>query len=224
MPEPVTPIKSTTQEFLQIEDITNDLVLLSDGSCVMIIETTAVNFGLLSEKEQEALIFAYSGLLNSLNFPIQIYIRSTQKDISGYLKQLEEAEAKQTNPKLAERIRSYREFVATTVKERNVLDKKFYLVLPFSIIEMGIANIAGVFRQKKGLPLPKKQILERAKTVLTPKRDHLLRQLGRLGLKGTVLNNQKLVALFQDVYNPEALHKVVDVAGATVPLVNKQPW
>jgi hypothetical protein len=190
----------------------------------MVIETTAVNFGLLSEKEQEALIFAYSGLLNSLNFPVQIYIRSTQKDVSGYLKLLEAAQQKQTNPKLAERIKSYREFITSTVKEKNVLDKKFYIVLPFSIIEMGVANITNMVKNKKGLPLPKTQILERAKTVLLPKRDHLLRQLGRLGLKGTMLTNQKLVSLFQDIYNPGAIHKTQDIKGTTVPLVNKQPW
>jgi len=224
MGDQVAPIRASTQEFLQIEDISDDLVLLTDGSCVLIMETTAVNFGLLSEKEQEALIFAYSGLLNSLNFPVQIYIRSTRKDVSGYLRQLEIAEQKQTNLKLAQRIKSYREFIASTVKEKNVLDKKFYIVLPFAIVEMGVANIAGLVKKKAGLPLPKKQILSRAKTVLTPKKDHLLRQLGRLGLKGTQLTNQKLVGLFHDVYNPNAVHQLQDVKGTTVPLVNKQPW
>src|SRR3989344_7290362 len=106
----VTPIRATTQDFLGIEDIKNDLVLLSDGSCVLAIETTAVNFGLLSEKEQEALIFAYAGLLNSLSFPIQVYLRSKHKDISGYLKLLEVTESKQTNQLLKERIGKYREF------------------------------------------------------------------------------------------------------------------
>src|SRR3990167_5603640 len=104
MSNAITPIRATTQEFLEIEDIRDDLVLLGDGTCVMIIETTAVNFGLLSEKEQEALIYAYSGLLNSLSFPVQIYLRSKHKDISAYLKRLEEAEARQTNPTLATRI------------------------------------------------------------------------------------------------------------------------
>lgn len=223
MPNDVTPIRATTQEFLELEDIKDDLVLVRDGSCVLIIETTAVNFGLLSEKEQEALIYAYSGLLNSLSFPIQLYLRSKHKDISQYLKRLEEAELKQTNPVLAERIQKYRDFITTTVKERNVLDKKFYLVIPFSPLEFGASNVKGLVGGK-GLPFPKNTILERAKTVLTPKRDHLLRQLNRLGLKGTHLTTTKLIDLFHDIYNQGANFVPVDVTGITAPLVNERPW
>lgn len=223
MSNAITPIRATTQEFLEIEDIRDNLVLLDDGSCVMVVETTAVNFGLLSEKEQEALIFAYAGLLNSLSFPIQIYIRSKRKDISGYLKQLEVAEAKQTNELLANRIRRYREFVAATVKERNVLDKKFYIVIPFSALELGIGNVSPI-KAKKKLPLPKNQILTRAKTVLSPKRDHLLRQLNRLGLKGTQLTTQRLIDLFHDIFNASTEYRPTDIDGVITPLVNQQPW
>lgn len=223
MPSNIVPIRSTTQEFLEIEDIKNDLLLLSDGSCVTIIETTAVNFGLLSEKEQEALIFAYSGLLNSLSFPVQIYLHSKHKDISGYLQKLTLAETQQKNPILASRIERYREFISSTVKERNVLDKKFYLVIPFSALELGVTNVSTLVR-KRGLPYPKEYILNRAKTVLTPKRDHLLRQLSRLGLKGSQLTNQKLIELFHDIYNQEEILHPTDIEGATTPLVNKQPW
>lgn len=225
MPDPITPIRATAQEFLEIEDIKENIVLLVDGSCVVIIETTAVNFGLLSEKEQEALIYAYSGLLNSLSFPIQIYLRSKHKDISGYLKQLEDAEYKQTNSLLKKRISKYREFVAATVKERNVLDKKFYIVIPFSKLELGVTNIKNLVNIKtKGLPYSKEYILDRALTVLAPRRDHLLRQLARLGLKGMQLSTQKLVELFHDIYNPGVAFRPIDIAGYTSPLINKQPW
>ncbi len=223
MPDKITPIRSTTQEFLEIEDIRDDLVLLTDGSCVLVIETTAVNFGLLSEKEQDALIFAYSGLLNSLSFPIQIYIRSKHKDISGYLNLLEQAQQQQTDPTLANRIKQYREFIAATVKERNVLDKKFYIIIPFSALELGVTNVS-TFVGKKGLPYPKSYILNRAKTVLIPKRDHLLRQLNRLGLRGTQLPTQKLIDLFHDIYNQESVLKPENVTNYTTPFINKQPW
>ncbi len=218
----VTPIKATTQDFTEIEDIDNDLVLLSNGGCALIVETTAVNFGLLSEKEQEALIYAYSGFLNSLSFPIQIYLRSKHKDISAYLKKLDAAQAKQTSPVLADRIRSYREFVASTVKEKNVLDKKFYLVIPFSPLELGVTNMSSLVG-KKGLPYPKSYIFNKARTALTPKRDHVLRQLNRLGLKGTHLNTQKLIELFHDIYNQGSPFKPVDISGATTALINKKP-
>lgn len=71
-----TPIKASTQDHLNIEDIKDDIIMLKDGSCCIILQTNAVNFNLLSEAEQEAIIFAYAGLLNSLSFPVQIFIRS----------------------------------------------------------------------------------------------------------------------------------------------------
>ncbi len=197
------PIRGTTQEFTEIEDIRNDLVLLSDGSCCLIIQTSATNFGLLSEKEQEALIFAYAGLLNSLTFSLQIVIRSKRKDISAYLKSLEEAKNKQTSQELKDRITKYKDFIAKAVAKNNVLDKKFYLSIPFSAMELGVKTAAGTLVKRSGLPLPKDYIFDRAKNALLPKRDHLLRLLSRLGLKGKQLTTQELIELFHSIYNPE---------------------
>lgn len=136
-------IRGSTQEYLEIADIRDDLVLLKDGSVALVIRVSAVNFGLLSEKEQEAIIFAYAGLINSLNFSIQIVIRSQRKDISHYVSLLSDEEKKQTNALLKSQIGAYRRFVLETVKENNVLDKKFYVVVPFSSLELGVGTTAG---------------------------------------------------------------------------------
>jgi hypothetical protein len=202
MPDKIIPIRSTTQKFIEIEEIDHDIVMFVDGSCALVLTTTAVNFGLLSEKEQEAIIYSYAGLLNSLSFPIQLLIRTQQKDISSYLHQLEDQEQKQQNPKLRASIHSYRMFISQTVKEKNVLDKKFYVVLPFSSLELGPSTSVLFGSKKKGLPYPKDRIYERALMVLHPKRDQLIRLLGRVGLRATQLNNQQLVKLYFSIYNP----------------------
>lgn len=204
MAQPIVPIRSSTQNFIEIEDIDHDIVLFVDGSASLVIATTAVNFGLLSEKEQESLIFAYAGLLNSLSFPIQIVIKSQQKDITAYIKLLEDVEEKQKNPKMKSSIHSYRGFVESTVKEKNVLDKKFYLVIPFSSLELGVSANVLFGSKKRGLPYPKQYIYEKALTVLLPKRDHLLRLINRLGLRGNQLTNEQLIKLFFISYNPGA--------------------
>jgi len=195
-------VKSSTQDFIEIEDIQDDLIILKDGSCCLVIKVNAVNFGLLSEPEQEALIYSYAGLLNSLSFSIQLTIRSKRKDITAYLNLLKSAEEKQLYGPLKEQIKKYRQFVETTVRVNNVLDKKFYIVIPYSLLEMGAVSAAGLFNRKKGLPYPKSYILERAKTTLYPKRDHLFRQLARLGLKAHQLITPELIQLFYDIYNP----------------------
>ena len=50
--QPIIHIRSSTQAFTEIVDINHDIALFVDGSCALVISTTAVNFGLLSEKEQ----------------------------------------------------------------------------------------------------------------------------------------------------------------------------
>lgn len=204
-----TAIRGTTQAFLEIADILDDLVVMADGSVALVIRVSAVNFGLLSEKEQEAIIFAYAGFLNSLNFAVQIIVRSQQKDISAYIEKLSQEEKKQTNTLLAGQIAGYKDFILQTVKENNVLDKKFYLVVPFSSLELGAKNV--------GKTLPQTTILEKAKTALYPKRDHALRQLGRLGLRAKQLSTAELIDLFFEIYNPR---KERDEAGKPFEKIN----
>lgn len=199
-------IKASTQEHLNIEDIQDNLVILKNGACCLILQITAINFGLLSEVEQDAIIYAYAGLLNSLTFPIQITIRSKKKDISSYLNLLAEQEKKLKKPALKEQLKKYRAFVEETVKKNEVLDKKFYISIPFSSLELGITSaLSQTFKPKKGLPHPKSYILEKAKINLYPKKDHLTRQADRLGLRSKQLNTQELLELFYNVYNPESV-------------------
>ena len=87
-------IVATTQDHLDVETIQDDLVILKNGICSVVIQASAINFGLLSEEEQDATIYSYAGLLNSLSFPIQIMIKSEKKDISAYLELLSTQEKK----------------------------------------------------------------------------------------------------------------------------------
>ena len=212
------PIRASTQEFLAIENITDDIIILRDGSAALVIETSAVNFGLLSEEEQDALIYAYASLINSLSFPLQIAILSKRMDISSYIETITQEEEKQANPTVRERLRTYKEFITSIVKENRVLEKKFYLVIPFSALELGVKGAMG--GKNKRLPFSIDYIVSRAKTSLLPKRDHLLRQLGRIGLKGRQLPTQELVEIFYNIYNPTLTgEKLGEIAGYAKPLV-----
>ena len=128
-------------------------------------------------------------------------IRTQHKDVTAYLRLLEDQERKQKNPKLQKSIHDYRLFVGATVKEKDVLDKKFYIVVPFSSLELGAS--AGVLfgSKKKGLPYPRSYVFEHALTVLSPKRDHILRLLNRVGLQAYQLTSDQLIRLFFTIYN-----------------------
>jgi hypothetical protein len=201
---PDLPLVSTTQDELPIADIDSDLVLFKDGGAAIVMETTSLNFGLLSEKEQEAVVYAYAALLNSLSFSIQILVRSQRKDISNYLTYLADAASKITNPKLQTVMASYRTFISEIVKKKNVLGKRFFIVVPFSPLELGAKQSFSAVTKRGPLPFPKSYILKKAQIALNPKRDHLMRQAGRLSIKLTQLTSNQLIELFYDFYNPKA--------------------
>lgn len=204
----ITPTQSTTQHHLLIADVVDDIVLTKSGGAALILSCSALNFSLLSEKEQEATTFAYAAFLNSLSFPVQILVRSQRKDISEYLNFLAKEEAGQKNERLKRLMSSYREFVSSVVKKKNVLEKDFFIVIPFSPYELGISAGSMVSlvspAKKQKLPFPKGYVLKKAKTVLYPRRDHLVRQSGRLGLKLRQATTEELVGLFTKIYNSGA--------------------
>jgi len=174
------------------------------------------------------LVFAYGGIINSLNFPIQIIIQSHSKDVSSYLKNLENMQEKQVNSQLKERIKQYRKFIEETVKKNDVLSKSFYIAVSFSTLELGIKSggIKGAMmflpkNKKQELPFTKEYLLEKAKASLEPKRDHLVRLFSRLGLEIEPLNNKELIDLFYRTYNEEtAVNQKIQNVNYQAPVVN----
>lgn len=199
---PDTPIISNAQIFVPVADITEDIVLTKDGGACVVLESTSLNFGLLSEKEQQAVIVAYGALLNSLSFPIQITIRSQVKDIKKYMDYLNTARDKVASPELAFVMDNYKEFVTETIKKKNVLGKNFYITIPFTPFELGSTKSAAALTKRQGpLPFPKSYIIKKAKISLYPKRDHLIRQSSRLGIRLRQLSTAQLISLYYNSFN-----------------------
>jgi len=217
-------ISSTTQEFLDVYDIVNNVVLLKDGTASIILQVGTMNFSLLAEQEQDAIIFTYGSLLNSLNYPIQISIQSQTKDVTKYLRLLDEQIQKASTDRKAALIKQYRSFVATLIKERNVLEKLFYITIPASPAEMGLITPSNVLPGKTTFDITtieKSIILEKAINLLEPRRDHLTAQFNRLGLYTRQLNTQEIIQNFYINYNPEATEgqEISNNENYTTPLV-----
>lgn len=200
---PAEVIKASTQEHLDIYTIKNHLIFLKDGSCSLVLKTTALNFNLLSEEEQDATIYTYAGLLNSLSFGIQILIRSQRKNISDYINLLDTSIQDTASQKVKESLLSYRQFVKSLVKENRVLEKKFYIIITFSAIELGItkSTFNPFAKDPQKPPYDLDYIEEKASMSLYPRRDHIIRQFARIGLKASQLTTTELVTLFYAIYN-----------------------
>lgn len=185
---------NTTQQHLSISGIADDILLLKDGGGALVLQVSAVNFGLLSDREQIAIIGSFAQMLNSLSFSIQITVTSERLNISSYLQILDKAQKAQANPLLSQMITQYKQFIQSTVKENEVLDKKFYIVIPLFSLELGLTASRSVLEQK-------------TKTILLPRRDQIIRQLNRVGLKAIQLTKRELVEVFYNIYNGQVMEK-----------------
>lgn len=200
--------RASTQSTLSILDIKNNIVVMTGSHYRVVLKVKAINFDLLSEEEQDAIIFAYASLINALEFPIQILVKTRQLNIGAYLDYLERAKQQQQSVALRDQLTSYQQFVHKLVVENNVLFKTFYVVIPFD----------GIIINKKSVLDPVKQLLPggqpmqmtysanefaKAEVKLNQMRDTLMAQFQRIGLKVTQLSNQELVELYYNLYNPE---------------------
>jgi len=223
-----TDLRSTAQKYLDIFDITSDLLILRDGSVSLLMQVNAINFGLLSEPEQDAIIYAYAALINSLSFPIEIVIKSQPKDVTRYLEYVDEQHAHAKTELRQRQIAQYRQFVSNLITEQNVLDKTFYVVLPLSALELGIIDSMNPFNsvtnKGKDTEFDKYAIMEKAKNILIPRRDHMISQFGRIGLQARQLTTKEIIHLFYTAYNFEAAEgaRVVDSREYTTAVIQTQ--
>lgn len=206
-------IKESTQNHLDILDIKNNFVILKNGSICCVLQTTAVNFDLLSEMEQDAIIAAFSMLLNSITFPIQVVLRSKKLDITKYIEKVQRMENKITDPLMKYQIESYRKFIQEVIQNNEVLDKKFYVVIPSgssAIQELGSSPFEFVNRlfgiSHKRVDVDVNKVVKNAETELLPKVEHMIGEFGRIGVKARMMTTQELVELYFDIYNPSSVH------------------
>ncbi|OGH19102.1 MAG: hypothetical protein A2868_00270 [Candidatus Levybacteria bacterium RIFCSPHIGHO2_01_FULL_40_15b] len=192
-------IHSSTQDFTEIVDVSDDIVFLKGGNACMIMEVSSVNFFLLSQDEQNARIYGYMALLNSLASAIQILIISRRVDLGNYIKLIEEKISNIQNQKVREQLTLYRDFIKDIIKGEGLLDKKIYIVIPFSQLELGVATTVKTQRpDKKNLLLS-----ERVKSALLSKRNNIATQVERMGLIARPLTTNELIKLYYELFNQE---------------------
>jgi len=199
---------NSTQEHIEVKDIRDDLIVTKSGAVSMVIQTSAINFDLLAEYEQDNKIYAFAGLLNSLNFRIQILIRTRRIDITNYVEYLRSKGTDKMSEGLKKQLDIYTEFIQKLIVQNDVLDKSFYIIIPYS--PGAYLPNTNIFKskkdkeeQEKASQLQTEQLIEKAKIFLQPKRDHVLKQLGRMGLIGHQLTTKELLTEIYTIYNPE---------------------
>ncbi len=187
-------VRSKTQDFLEIAEIIADMIITKNGTFLVAIKTNAVNFELLSVEEQESKIRAFGSFINSLDFDLQILIDTKHIRLHKYADYIDSLENKRLSPGMQRQFKIYKRFIRKLVASQNILDKKFYLVIPYR----GLVNYSPDMPDAK-----KKTLIEQALNFLIPKRNHVLRMLKQMGLEGQQMTTADLVKYFYKAYNAE---------------------
>lgn len=206
-----------TKRFLDITEIRDDLIIMKDGTVRAVLLVSSINFALKSAEEQEAIVQAYMTFLNSLEYPIQIVIQSRKMNIDAYLNSLQEFSAKTTNELLRAQIADYRAFVSELVVLGEIMQKRFYLVLPYNPVsnkqKKFFDRLGEAFSPTLAAKLNEKQLADRREQ-LTRRCEIITGQLASMSLQTARLDTQGLIELFYNAYNPDVydVEKMADVA------------
>jgi hypothetical protein len=74
--------KSSTLSFVEVAEIRDDVLVLRELQMRSVLAVSSANFALKSSQEQEQIIGSFQGVLNSLEFPIQILVQSRRLDLN----------------------------------------------------------------------------------------------------------------------------------------------
>lgn len=207
---------NSTQNSLEIAEIRDGIVIMNDGSFRSVIMAKSINFDLMSQQEQEGIEMGYQQFLNSLDFPIQIFIRSKKVDLRPYVEKLDKIRGEHDNMLLAMLMEDYINYIDELSQQVNIMDKNFYLVVPYFPVgsaHLGqqkltssksfVTGLADLFARKQTHVVIDEKALETAKTELRNRVQAVLSGLMQCSVQGLPLDTQELIELYYDSYNPD---------------------
>lgn len=196
-------MKPTTQGFLQFEQIREGAIVLKNKALRGILMVSSMNFELKSSEEQEATIYQFQSFLNSLDFSCQIIVQSRRLNITGYFEKLKELEKGQRNELLRVQTTEYRRFIQELVARGTIMTKQFFVVIPYTVIEIGGLRaglgLRSLKRQKVSM---NEDLFQRCKDQLFQRMEFVAIGLRRCGLSIVPLTTPELIELFWSWHHP----------------------
>ncbi len=199
----------STQNFLELQDIKEGVLILKNNDIRGILMVSSINFALKSEEAQSAIVGAFQSFLNSLDFSCQIIIQSRNINITPYLDTVKSLEENQPNELLKTQTASYIEFIKELVKSDNIMTKSFYVVVPYTLTEIfGVGgtvkrfDFSTLFSSKGQRKQLKDEDFEKCKNQLWQRMEFLAIGLKRCGLDVIPLTTPELIELFWSIHHP----------------------
>lgn len=202
---------NSTQNSLLIAELREGMAIMNDGSFRAVIACQSINFDLMSGREREGIEYSYQSFLNSLYFPVQIYIRSQRVDIGPYIDRLVKIRRDQDNMLLGVLMDDYMAFIDALSQEANIMDKDFYVVVPYfptGDLSSFTQNSKSIFTaflkpdQQKIVTVDQASY-SKAKDELSNRVNAVMSGLFQMGIKSYQLNTKQLGSLYYNMYNPD---------------------
>jgi len=199
---------ASTQQHMQIAEIRDNVLVLKNGGLRAILKTSSINFNLKSEAEQNSIIYSYQNFLNTLEFPIQILVKSKKLEIDDYIEKIRGFGDKQQNPLLRKQTFEYAEYIQKLVEYADIMEKEFYVIVPY---DPPRAEKKGIFRdflqhmksRDTVVDIKKRHNeFEQLKKGLSQRTNVVRTGLEQSGLKVDELTTHEIIELFYKTYNP----------------------
>lgn len=194
---------TSTQNYLPIAGIEEGVVVLKDGSLAVVLKIMPINFDLKNELEQNAIIAKYQSFLNSLDFSIQILVRSQRLDLEPYLVGLDRSTKQLSNELLQIHATDYIAFMRSLVSVANIMSKHYYIVLTYQgTVTAATGGVLSLFKKQSG-PTLTRSTFNHYRDELNGRANTVAAGLTSMGLRIEALNTQELIELFYGIYNPD---------------------
>jgi len=217
--------KEKPQINLPVAGIEEGVVILKDGSLAVILKALPINFDLKNETEQNSIIAKYQGFLNSLDFPIQIVIKSQRLDLEPYLISLERQTKTLDNELLQIHSQDYINFMRSLVSVANIMSKKYFVVLTYknATVQGASSGMLSLFK-KQSAPTLSRSNFNRYRNELNTRANVIAGGLSQLGVRIEALNTQQLIEVFYGIYNPDVsdTERLVDMDKIQTEVVSRQ--
>lgn len=202
-----------SQQIVSIEQVREGVLIVKGGGLRSVLLSSGVNFALKSEAEQQAIIAAFQEFLASLDFSIQFVTHSRRINIDKYLAEVEEVTRTETNDLLSLQSQEYLKFIRSFVELYSVMEKRFFVVVPYDPTVRVEAVKGGMLRFLKRGKAPivethySDEEFRRHVGQLGTRRDQVISGLQRIGIQTVPLATEELIELYYNFYNPMAREK-----------------
>lgn len=223
-PQKVDYPREDVQKFMDFDKIEDDMIIREKGNLfVMAIKCQGINYDLMSENEMLAVEEGFSNFLNTLKYPIQLYVQArslnleesinTYKDRildlrDEYVRTENSTEAAKRSGNLTTQQKQALDFelkkkrilleygtdivnyVEKMSLNRNILQRKYYIVVSYHTSELGMATN---FTKEEAHDLAYSELYTRCRSIAGA--------LAPCGVQTSIMNSMELAEMLYVAYN-----------------------